>query len=89
MSAKKIMVGFSIGAVLGALLGIMYAPEKGSITRRRFSKTGYNYSEDLEEKFNNLIDEITEQFTTLVVEANSMAEDTKTDKRNAKTNKHS
>jgi len=74
MSFKKILIGVLAGAAAGATLGILFAPDKGSSTRRRFSKKSLNYSEELEEKFNELIESITEQFETVVEEVNRMAE---------------
>ena len=74
MSTKKLMIGVLAGTALGAVLGILFAPDKGSTTRRRFSKKSYDYSEELEAKFNDLIESITEQFQTVVEEVNQMAE---------------
>ena len=74
MSAKKLMIGVLAGTALGAVLGILYAPDKGSVTRRRFSKRSYDYSDELEAKFNDLIESITEQFQAVVEEVNQMAE---------------
>jgi gas vesicle protein len=77
MSVKKVLIGVLTGAAIGATLGIMFAPDKGSTTRRRFSRKGYDYSDELEEKFNELIDSITKQFETVVAEVNRMAENEK------------
>lgn len=74
MSAKKVLIGAMAGAVAGAVLGILFAPAKGSTTRKRFKRRSFDYSEELEEKFDNLIDSITEQFETVVMEVNRMAE---------------
>jgi len=86
MSIQKILLGVLAGAAAGAVLGILYAPEKGSETRRRFSKKNYAYSDELEAKFNDLIDNITEQFQAVVEEVNLMAENEmlKTEKLKAK-----
>ena len=74
MSFKRVLVGVLAGAAAGVVLGVLFAPEKGSTTRRRFSRKGYNYTDELEEKFNELIDSITLQFETVVEEVNRMAE---------------
>lgn len=86
MSIEKILIGVLAGVATGAVLGILFAPDKGSSTRKRFSKKSYAYSDELEEKFNDLIDNITEQFQTVVEEVNLMAdaERLKTEKVKAK-----
>jgi len=77
MSAKKVLIGVMAGAAVGATLGILFAPERGSTTRKRFSRKGFDYTDELEEKFNELIDSITTQFETVVEEVTRMAEDGK------------
>jgi len=86
MSIQKVLLGVLAGAVAGTVIGILYAPEKGSTTRRKFSRKSYDYTDELEEKFNELIDNITEQFQTVVEEVNLMAdaERLKTEKVKAK-----
>jgi len=74
MSIGNVLIGVIAGAAAGATLGVLYAPERGSVTRNRFSRKSYAYTDELEEKFNNLIDSITEQFETVVEEVNQMAE---------------
>ena len=74
MSTKKLLIGVIAGAAAGAIAGILFAPDKGSFTRRRFKRKSYEYTDELEEKFNDLIDSITEQFQTVVEEVNQMAE---------------
>jgi len=75
MGFKTNLIGVLAGAAVGATLGILFAPSKGSVTRRKFSKQGFDYTEELEEKFNELIDSITDQFETMVEEVNNMAKE--------------
>ena len=82
MSLQKVILGVLAGAAAGAILGILYAPEKGSTTRKRFSRKTYAYTDELEEKFNDLIDNITEQFQNVVEEVNLMAENDRLNKAN-------
>jgi len=84
MSVKKYLIGVLAGAAVGATLGILFAPDKGSATRKRFSRKGYDYTDELEKKFNDLIDNITEQFQTVVDEVSLMAENDRLKEENAK-----
>ena len=58
-----------IGAAIGAIVGILYAPNKGSITRRRLHRKG----NQLRDKINDLKDVINEKMDTLKEDAEDMA----------------
>jgi gas vesicle protein len=47
MSARKIFLGVVAGAAVGAILGVLFAPAKGSVTRKRVSQTASNFAEDV------------------------------------------
>jgi len=55
MSAKRNLL---IGVGIGAVLGILFAPHKGSKTRKNIAKTGA----DLREGWNNLKETASETF---------------------------
>ena len=56
MNAGKLFLGVLAGVAVGATLGVLFAPKKGSSTRKRISRKGEEYIGDLEEKFNDFID---------------------------------
>lgn len=62
MNSEKILLAVLAGAAAGALLGVLFAPDLGWNTRKRISKATEDYSEDLEEKFNELFDTISVKF---------------------------
>jgi gas vesicle protein len=64
MNSGKILLGVLAGVAVGAGLGILFAPDKGSSTRKKISKKGRDYAEGLEEKFNEFVDSITKKFET-------------------------
>jgi gas vesicle protein len=65
MSSGKILLGVIIGATVGAVLGVLFAPAKGSVTKKRIARSGTAYAEDVKEKFNEYIDAITEEYDTI------------------------
>ena len=62
MSSGKVLLGVLAGLAAGALVGILFAPEKGSVTRKKMSKKAEDYADGLKEKFNEFLDDIAEKF---------------------------
>lgn len=58
MNSGKVLLGVLAGVATGALLGVLFAPGKGSKTRRRLVKKGENYADGLKEKFDCILDGI-------------------------------
>lgn len=53
-NTTKILVALAAGAVAGAVLGILFAPEKGSETRKKINEQGKKLGQDLKNKFNEV-----------------------------------
>lgn len=51
----RLIFGIVLGAAAGALLGIMYAPDKGSETRRKIIDKSNDYTRNLKDKFTNMM----------------------------------
>jgi gas vesicle protein len=55
-NTSKILAAFAVGAAAGALLGILFAPDKGSETRRKINEEGKKMSDAVKNKFNEAKD---------------------------------
>lgn len=74
MSTGKVIIGVIAGAVIGTAIGILFAPDKGSTTRKKILRKSDKYIDELEEKFNEFIDRITTEFEIIQEEAIKMEE---------------
>jgi gas vesicle protein len=55
MLRGKIILGILAGATAGALIGILFAPDKGMDTRKKIVHKGEEYVDNLKEKVNGLL----------------------------------
>lgn len=67
---NKLLVGFTAGLVVG----LLFAPAKGSETRESIARKG----NDLKDRFNDLVDSLSDKFNALKDEAEDMADETRT-----------
>ena len=77
MKTGNVILGLLAGVAAGAVLGILFAPDKGSNTRKKIVSKGEDYADDVKEKFNDAIDAITDKYKSIRHGAESMMEDGK------------
>lgn len=58
MSNSKALLGFVAGAAVGALAGILLAPDKGSNTRSKISGKAGDLTDSLKNSFNSFVDDL-------------------------------
>ncbi len=61
MNAGKLIAGILAGAAAGAILGVLFAPDKGEETRHKIASKG----SDMKEKFNDFIDGLCDKYESL------------------------
>jgi gas vesicle protein len=65
MRSGKALLGVIVGAAVGTVLGMLFAPAKGSVTRKRIDRRGTDCAGDVKEKLNEYTDTITEEYDTI------------------------
>jgi gas vesicle protein len=56
MNSGKIVLGALAGLAAGALIGVLFAPDKGTESRSKIIKKGEDYLDSVKGKFNSLLD---------------------------------
>jgi gas vesicle protein len=69
MNTGKIFLGLLTGVAIGATLGILFAPDKGSKTRKKIIRIKDEYTDEVEDKIDDFIGGITEKLDHLKSEA--------------------
>ena len=66
---SKLFIGFAAGL----LVGVLFAPDKGTETRERIARRG----RELKDKFDDLVDSLSDKFESAKDEADEFAEKAK------------
>lgn len=61
-TSKKVVLGSLAALAVGAIAGILTAPEKGSITRKKIKDKGNDYMDKLKSKSGEFSDVLKEKF---------------------------
>jgi len=63
---EKVLIGLIVGAAIGAALGILFAPDKGSETRRKLNEEGKKMAEEFGDKFSEEKEKLNEMKDSFV-----------------------
>lgn len=55
---SKILVALAAGIAAGAVLGVLFAPEKGADTRKKILDQGKKMSDDVKNKFSKSMEKL-------------------------------
>ena len=80
MKNSNVILGIMAGAAIGALIGVLYAPEKGTDTRKKLRRKGEVMVVDLKQKAHDLTEkanELTRKAASLMEKVNSSVDHAK------------
>jgi gas vesicle protein len=59
---KKIIGALLIGTAIGAAIGILFAPAKGTATRKAITEKGEDLTDTMKDKFNEFLQEVKNEY---------------------------
>ena len=62
MNSGKVIISLLAGVAAGSIIGILFATDKGTDTRKKISKKRDDYMDDIKSKLDDLICSITDRF---------------------------
>ena len=77
MKNSDVVVGILGGLAVGAILGILFAPDKGSNTRRKIAEKGTDLKDNLKGNFNDFVASIEDQYSNFTSNAEDVIEEGK------------
>ena len=72
MSKSKLVTGVLAGAAVGAILGILLAPDKGSETRKKIAKKSNDLSGSVKDGIGKIGESINNKYQNIKGDANAM-----------------
>ena len=75
MNSSKVLLSVLGGVAAGAIAGILFAPAKGTKTRKRIVNTGAGYAKNVKEKFDKVTKDFSKQYDTILHDAREMVVD--------------
>lgn len=84
MKSDKIIFGVLGGVAIGALLGVLFAPDKGDDTRKKIMNKSNDYADELKDKLDTLLGSITNKYEKIWKEGENLIADGKSKFSDAK-----
>ena len=73
-TTNKILIALGAGAVIGGVLGILFAPDKGTETRKKIADKGSRLTDAVKTKFSKGKEKLSELNTGITERINGISE---------------
>lgn len=77
MKSGNVVLGIVSGLAVGAVLGILFAPDKDSNTRKKIARKSNEFKDNIKESFNDFLTSVEDQYHDLTSKAEDMMEEGK------------
>ena len=74
-NSGKMIGALLIGAAIGGALGILFAPDKGSVTRKKIAGKSEDITDAIKDKFEDFLEEIKKEVEIVKHKANDFMAD--------------
>jgi gas vesicle protein len=72
-NTSKMLIALGIGCVVGGVLGVLFAPEKGTVTRHKIADTGKKLVEKMKHPLKTAKEKVEEQLARVNGEVEEFA----------------
>lgn len=72
-SNNKLLAALLTGAAIGGALGILFAPDKGSNTRKKIADKSHDLSDTVKDKFGSMVNKFKKEVETINEQAKDLA----------------
>lgn len=75
MKSSNVLLGMLGGLAAGAVLGVLFAPDKGVNTRKKIAQKSNDLKDNLTDSFNDFVSNVEDKYKHLASRASHLIED--------------
>lgn len=75
MKSSNVLLGIVGGLAAGAVLGVLFAPDKGTNTRKKIAKKSSDLKDNLTDSFNDFVSNVEDKYKDLASKASGLMEE--------------